>query len=368
MTIVSDKTENKRIIGVLREAKLGEFNFEIIDQTQVSGKKRRNTKLLTPTGDQLNLMDMAEILQKEGSPKERYSQIREIYNINFDLFEKITGGSLEGASFLDKPNIQVSKDGSISMDIYEKATWEEWTEYHHIEVNEKGNKEWVPGWDTVEGPLSLEFKTISEAEKFYQRIRKTMATLEPIVGMFEPKETVDGLSQTGWSYQNGESAEVFVRLLYDNIGFIGEHGIIDPESYNYKLEIDYMYHDAFFKTEQWKGVSKHVISKSNLAIGIELFQTSIGNRIIKLRHSRRKEDYKKLKKEHFENEERRIVAEIKQYLKRIAKNKLDQKKYLAKIAKRLKEMKAAMIRSRKESKLRAEKNKKEAAQRRTAKK
>ena len=368
MTIVSDRKENERIIGVLREAKQGNFNFEKLDHTMVNGKKRRNMEITDPTGNNFSLMALGDVLKQEGTAQERYNSIRDTYNVLFDMFETMTGAGLETEGISNQTRIKETTDGTYKMEMYPNSTWEEWNEFHHQELDENGEAYWVPGWDKVEGePLTLEFQTKSEAEAYYTRIREMLSTLEPIVGTFSPRESTEAVSASGWSYQNGEPTEVGLRVLNDNVGMMGDNGIIDTNSPSYKLEVDYMYNQAFFQTDHWKGVTRHVVGETNLSIGKELFQVSIGNRIVKMRHTRRKEEYKEKKKEHMENEYVRIKNELKQYFKRVAEEKRNRKEYFKKVSKRLKELKAQEDKARKRSLEASQKRKAENAKRKRSK-
>ncbi|RAP36907.1 hypothetical protein DID80_04680, partial [Candidatus Marinamargulisbacteria bacterium SCGC AAA071-K20] len=314
------------------------------------------------TSKQLTLADLADKMKAGETTQERYTNIRDTYNVLFDMYETMSGANLESEGVSNTAKIKENLNGNYELEVYPNSSWEEWNEFHHQELNERGEEIWVPGWDAKEGdPLTLEFATKSEAEAYYTKIRTMISTLEPVVGTFEPQESYKELSQQGWSYQNSEAVQVNLRVLNDNIGLMGENGIIDKDSQNYKLEVDYMYHNSFFQTEQWKQVSKEVIGETNLAIGKELFQVAIGNRVVKMRHTRRREEYKVKKKEHFENEETRIVGELKAYYKRLAQQKRSQAKYLKKVAIRIKKIKAAALKALKKSQARDAKRRKQSS-------
>jgi hypothetical protein len=325
LEITVNDAEKERIHSILFKQMSSDVNFDKLDVGLINGFEKGNVKLTLPDGSAKSIEDVFGMIGTGDTAQDKYSTARDAYNVLFDMMTSMMDLSSEGES---NGNLKLKKtDNGFQATVYPKGSWEEWDPELTTGLNEAGEEVPIGGWKTVSGePVNITFETQEEAKAFFQKIRSTVANLEPIVATFEPVDN-SGPGRTSLVYQDGNVVESALRVLVDNEGELGADGPISFGGAEHAYKIDNLYHHTFFKTEQWQASQKYIVQNTAYKLGHESFKKSQENRIFKMRHKKQKEDYKERKKEHEEKEYWRVRDEYKRLQKAKAKRRKIQKEY-----------------------------------------
>lgn len=327
-------SEKERIHSVLYESMTSDINFDKLDVGLVNGYQKSGTALTLPDGSSKSIEDVFSMIGAGETAQEKYTSARDAYNVLFDMMTSMMSLSSDGES---NGNLKLKKtDDGYQATVYPSGSWEEWDPALTTALNEAGEEVPVGGWKTVSGePVTLTFQSQEEAKAFFQKIRSTVASLEPIVATFEPVDNT-GPGRSSLVYQDGNVVESSLRVLVDNEGELGENGPISFGSSEHSYKVDTLFHHTFFKTEQWQASQKYIVDNTAYKLGHEAFKKSQENRIFKMRHKKQKEDYKERKDEHEEKEYWRVKDEAKRLGKQKAQRQKLQKEYEKAVAARYK--------------------------------
>jgi len=243
-----------------------------------------------------------ELIGKGTTPEEKYTNAREAYNVLFDLMTTMSKLGVDAAGGDGALKYEKAKNGNIVVEAYPKGSWREWT------LDEAGEGSWKTITDQ---PITLEFKDLAEANAFFDKIKKNVALLEPVLGSFAPLNNESAVTQKSLVYQNGEVVESGLRLLTDNEGSLNASGLIKSGSADYRYFIDTVENPNYFKTEDWQNVSKYLSKEIAFSLGKEIFTKSMQNKMQQARHKQQTEDYKEKKEEYEEGEYDKIKDEMK---------------------------------------------------------
>lgn len=299
---------NLQIEDTLRKASMGPLDFEMVD---VSSK----TQILLNTPDKKNvtMQTLLNWMTSEGPAEQRYTKMRDAYNVLFDMYESMTGLNVKSEAKLDKPNLIPLEDNKVGLTVYPHASW--------VDPKSVNNEKKVE-----DKPLMITFSSEQEAMVFFDKIKLGIAMLEPVLGSFNPSQQ-QSISQTSLSYQNGVKTEMPLRILCDNQGNIGENGLIQKNSEDYKVFVDTLYLPSHFKTEHWNKISQYLDFKVTYKMGESLFSKTAANQFGRTRHKREIENYEEEKKK-FDNEEyERLLEEKKEEIKKLKEQQQEEKLY-----------------------------------------
>jgi hypothetical protein len=344
--VTDDYYENDRLRSVLRSATLNSFELDSIDITSTDNKYREQIKLIDPEGNSWDLESLQNLIQ--GGSTEygnnplvgEYDSARRAYNVLFDMYESMTGMNVNKEPSSGGPVINQLRDDLYEMDVYSHASWKEYDDASSITTDKYGNKNIVGAWqDSGDKPLKMQFASKRDASYFFKQIEGMIATLEPILGSFEPTSNV-GPGLYGVSYQDGEAVKTRLRVINDNVGMLGDNGVVLEGTSDHKFSVDYIHHKSFFETEHWQNISDDLSEKILMKVGVGIFTDAQVNRMYKARNKRDKEDYKQMKKEHDDKEHDRIQSELKAYYTSLGKQKKYRKEHAAKVKQRFNRLKA----------------------------
>ena len=342
-------SEKERIHSILFKQMSSDVNFDKLDVGLVNGNEKGNMKLTLPDGSSKSVEDVFSMIGKGETVEEKYTSARDAYNVLFDMMSSMMGADIDCEC---NGNLKLKKtDDGFEAAVYPSGSWEEWDPELTTTVNEAGEEVPVGGWKTVSGePVTITFKTQEEAKAFFQKIRSTVAHLEPIVATFDPVNNDGGPGRTSWVYENGNVVESSLRVLVDNEGEMGTDGPIAFGSAEHTYKVDTLYHHSFFKTEQWQASQKYIVDNTAYKLGHETFKKSQENRIFKMRHKKQKADYKERKKDHEEREYWRVKDEAKRLGRAKAKRRKIQKQYEKAVAARYKKQQQEALAAQKKRK------------------
>lgn len=339
--------DKAHVLSVLNDIVGSSMNLDRLDHSATENRTRHSLTLIGPDGEKRSLDDTFELIGAGDTYQEKYANAREAYNTLFDVMTSMmkleTTGESNGKLKLVKTN------QGYEAEIYPQGEWIAWNPNAEIGVDDKGEPI-LGAWETVSGEaMTMTFSTQDDAKQFFDKIRETVTLLEPMLGSFEDVNN-GGPGYKSLAYIDGEPAEVSLRFLIDNEGALGKNGAIQFGSSEHQFSVDTAFNPSYFKTEQWQGVSKHLTHNVAIDVGSEIFRKTIENRISKMRHKTKKENYKARKKEHEEREDSRIKGELKARAKRRGQVKAIRKQYEQKVAARYKKQLQEAKKSRAKSK------------------
>jgi len=336
--ITDDFYENDRIRAELRAATLGSFDLERFDIARNDSREREQIRLIDPEGNRWTLPELQELIGSGDTLAEQYDNTRKAYNVLFDMYEAMTGMSVNADGNNGQPMIREKDNGVFEMTVYPHSEWKEFHDKSVVAYDENGEEYLVGSWaDSGDQPLKMQFSSSARAEQFFDDVHKMISSLEPILGSMEPTSDV-GPGMFGLSYQNGDPVKTRLRVINDNEGMLGTDGVVLRGSDDHKIHVDYVHHQSYFETDHWNNVGSYLSDKIIYKIGYGIFVDSQVNRIHKMRNRREKQEYKEKKKEHDAKEYERIRNEMRNYLKQISKQKKFRKEHAAKVEKRFKEL------------------------------
>ena len=232
-----------------------------------------------------------------------YNKLRKIYDVSFDMFESLTGINLNTGSFVtlsDLAGIEGVEEGQYALGIQtslinkgiiddkgrilrdpnhlgkrdltfgEKiAKFSDAVIYKLRDIfNTTGGRGANAGTTAVaddEGNYAIYEKLTGDtpfiigdnvtdkkgtADALVKKLRVVLATLEPLVGMFDPSIDTDYVSKVSPNREqsrknsagNVVAGNTLLRVLIDNQGSSEYTGLVKPDGPNYRLEVDFVPH------------------------------------------------------------------------------------------------------------------------------
>ena len=354
--------ENELVYSVLNEAHQGLFSFDSFDVTQVNGAKRQPIHIIDPEGNEKSLKDIISAIDLAAPSHEQYTAARDNYNLYMDMMLSMAGTNFSENGQLT-PEITETEDG-FKVAVYPHATWneKEVTATHVVATGDDIELVNETEWTEVEdAPLEITFESQEEAEDFFESIRNLVLYLEPVVSNYNPVDS-DVVDQFGTYYDtDGNKVEGPLRLLVDNSGDYNGSEIISKDSEDFRYNIDYLPHQAFFKSQYWDTIKTKLGQEISLKIGTGIFSDSIMRRLEGNNNKRRMSKWREDKKQWEEEKEEEKRADAKSRGRRRADRKryensvTKQRNEMQKILKSIREKEAARMKKKKEARKAEEK-------------